>query len=154
MSLTTWNEMQSRDAKRCAVEKDIAALKLPPRGCTESKKLFKKVMTQLDNEFEDACFLVTHDFKVMKLALQDACLKANLNINDVIGSAWDTASLKAEEKAELDLRSVAANENPDQIKIGSKDKNGTVDKKGKVKDDGSEAEPASEVKKTKLEKVS
>lgn len=147
--ITEWIEIQNREKKRAQINEDRKKLTLPPRGCVESKKLYTKLLKENDNDFEDACFLLEWDQKVMRLALQAAALQAGKAVEQFIVDAASTVRLSAEEESEKNVRSVNNGEDPNQLKIGAKDKNGTVDKKGKVKDDGSTAEPASEVKTTK-----
>lgn len=143
--ITEWIEICNREKKRAQVNEDRKKLTLPPRGCVESKKLYTKLLKENDNDFEDACFLLEWDQKVTRMALQNAALAAGKSVEQFIAEAASTVRLSAEEEAEKNERSVKKGEDPNQMKIGAKDKNGTVDKKGKVKDDGSTAEPASDV---------
>ena len=149
MSLVIWSEMQKRHGQRCDREKESREIKLPLITDNESVSLFKKVLAGIQTKFLDACFLVTHDFKVLTAALRAVCIKSGVSIDEAIAAAWEEVRMDTETERVLSIRlsKEKPEEHPGQMKLG------TVDKKGKVKDDGSKAEPASEVKTSKLEAV-
>lgn len=149
--LTALPEMERRHHERCDAEEDHKRLRLPLLTCGESKKLFKKTLDAVIEKFLDKCFLVTHDFKVMRRAVQILCERHGENPNEIVGQAWNECNMDSDTLRAIKIREEAAAEkaakkdkkSPGQKKIGE------TDKEGNVIDDGSTAEPASEVKRRK-----
>lgn len=150
--LSALPEMDRRHHDRCAAEEDHKKMRLPLLTCAESKKLFKNALQAVIDKFLDKCFLVTHDFKVLRRALVMACERAELNPNEIVGEAWNECRMDTDTLRAIEIRDAAAAEkaakknkkSPGQKNIGEKDKDGNVI------DDGSTAEPASDVKKKKV----
>ena len=134
-----YNEIQARHGRRCDIEAAAKKLKPPSIHSKASKSDFSKLVNSLTEDFQEECLLVTHDFKVLRLALHMIETDKKVDIEKYVKEAWDEVPMTDELKQAVDQR--AYEEAEAREKSAKSDKRqGELDGQLKIFDDGSTPE--------------
>ena len=135
-----YNEIQNRHGRRCDIEAAAKKLKPPSIHSKASKQDFTKLINGLTEDFLEECLLITHDFKVLRLALHNiAADNPSVDIECYIKQSWDLVPMDEEKKNVLDLKAVEEAEAREKAAKSDK-KQGELDGQLKLFDDGSTPE--------------
>ena len=140
---TVKNQIELRHGRRCDIENQAKKLRPPSIHSKASKSDFSKLVNNLTEEFAEECLLVTHDVKVLIMAIylmeQDGLMPGAY-----LDEAWKQCPLEPERQAELDRRAFEQAEAREKAAKSDK-KQGELDGQLKIFDDGSTAEAATDV---------